>query len=369
MKQFPVLYKKTSTGAIQVWSIAVDENVIYTSYGQLYGKIQVTSDEITEGKNLGRSNATTPEQQALLEAQSQWEKKRKKHYVESIADAQNSVVDETVIQGGVLPMLAQSYSKHGAKIKFPCVAQPKLDGHRCIAVIQNNKVSLWSRTQKPITGVPHIIEQLESLKLGNCVLDGELYNHAYKDRFEQLTSFIRQVTPKHGHEVVEYHVYDCVADAPYMGRHMALQQMKFGRTESIKLVSTLEIEEPDDVTVILSVLLEHGYEGAMLRNMNSPYVHKRSYDLQKVKEFDDAEFPIIRVESGRGMMSDKAIFVCQTPEGEEFRVKMKGALEDLVAYKSNPELAIGKQLTVQYQGMTNSGIPRFPIGLRLRQEV
>ena len=70
MEAFPKLYKKTSTGAIQEWEVYVDDTgcspVIVTKYGQLGGKIQTSTELITEGKNIGRSNETSPMQQAVL---------------------------------------------------------------------------------------------------------------------------------------------------------------------------------------------------------------------------------------------------------------------------------------------------------------
>lgn len=68
-KNFPTLYKKSSTGKIQQWNIAVLGSTIITTHGQFQGKLQTTEDTIKEGKNLGKANATTKEEQALAEAQ------------------------------------------------------------------------------------------------------------------------------------------------------------------------------------------------------------------------------------------------------------------------------------------------------------
>ena len=135
MTTLPTLYKRTSTGATQQWTVAVDGNTISTTYGQVGGALQITHDVISEGKNLGRSNATTPEQQAQLEAAAQHEKKRKAGYVADLATAQAGGTDD-IIEGGVLPMLAKVYEDRADKVTFPVAVQPKLDGHRCIAVIE-----------------------------------------------------------------------------------------------------------------------------------------------------------------------------------------------------------------------------------------
>ena len=54
---------------------------------------------IREGKNAGKKNATTPVEQAMAEARSQWGKK--KGYVEKITQAQDGHVDEETIEGGI----------------------------------------------------------------------------------------------------------------------------------------------------------------------------------------------------------------------------------------------------------------------------
>jgi hypothetical protein len=58
MKTFPTLFKKTNTGAIQSWSILVEDNKITVTHGQFDGKKQTSSDIIKEGKNIGKANST-----------------------------------------------------------------------------------------------------------------------------------------------------------------------------------------------------------------------------------------------------------------------------------------------------------------------
>jgi DNA ligase-1 len=369
------LYKKTSTGAIQTWRIWAEDNTIVTEYGQLEGKKQQARDTITEGKNIGRSNETTPIQQAQAEAKAQWEQKVKKGYVDKLEDAQAGKVDTTVITGGVLPMLAHPYSKQGHKIKFPAYVQPKLDGHRCMALktASGGPWTLWSRTRKPITGVPHIIEALNDMDLPeHSILDGELYNHDYRDKFEELTSFIKRPEPKPGHEVVQYHIYDLAHDdvAPFSIRLKGIEDIpRRTKNPAIVVVDTCEAEDEDEMNALFAEFVSQGYEGAIVRNADGLYVNKRSYDLQKVKEFDDAEFEIIRVEEGRGKMAGKAVFICANKDGEEFKAKLVGKLDDLAKYVKEPKKYIGRQLTVQFQGYTNTNIPRFPVGLRFREDV
>jgi DNA ligase-1 len=112
--------------------------------------------------------------------------------------------------------------------------------------------------------------------------------------------------------------------------------------------------------------LADGYEGCMARNMDSPYEQdKRSYNLQELKEFENDEFPVVDVKEGRGKMKGLAIFTCVIGD-DMFDVKMEGDLENLRQYIEHPELAVGKLLTVRYQGFTVYGKPRFPVGKCIR---
>ena len=373
MKNFAPLYSLNSNGSIQRWSISVEDNRIIKEYGQIGGKMQSITDIIRDGKNIGKSNETTSKEQAIAEATAQWEKKLKSGYAKTQKDAKAGVVDTKFVTGGIEPMLAHKFRDHANKIIYPCYAQPKLDGIRCIAIIENGVATLWTRTRKPITGVPHIIRAIEK-QFPNCVphcvgkyrivLDGELYNHAYKNRFEEIVSFVKQVTPKAGHEVVEYHIYDMVNDFEFHERTDTINNAEL--QAPLIAVKTTSILNVDQLTEQLGSDRFDGYEGTMVRNANSLYEGKRSYNLQKIKEFEDAEFKITGVKSGRGRMVDCAIFTCTNKNGDLFDCKMEGSLTVLKEILKNSRSVIGKMLTVRYQGLTNGNLPRFPIGVCVR---
>jgi DNA ligase-1 len=379
--QLPTLYKKTKTGKIQEWTIRTDSDedptgdamwgVILTRYGQSGGKMQETVDVVREGKNVGRANATSAVEQAEAEARSRWEKKLKSGYVENLDSAEAGEVHE-VIRGGRNPMLAYPYDKQGHKIKYPALAQPKLDGHRCVAILEGGKCTLWSRTRKRITGVPHIERAIEAAFSRSTevtlIFDGELYNHDLRDNFEGLTSLIRSQSPKPGHERVQYWIYDMISDGtPQALRAAALAHLHLD--PPLVVVPTEEVADEEEMVRVFGAYLANGFEGLMLRNKGAMYQDRRSYDLQKVKLMADAEFEVVRVEEGRGRMAGLALFVCRTEEGKEFRVKMEGELEALRKYVEDPSLAVGRMLTVRYQNLTNEGLPRFPVGVRFREDV
>lgn len=361
------LYQKTRTGALQFWSIGVSGNTIITEYGQVgTEKAQKTVDVIEKGKNIGRSNETTPEQQAGLEAEAKWKKQLKKGYVRSREAALGGELD-AIIEGGIEPMTAHKYKDHPKKMKFPCMGQPKLDGIRCYAVKKDGVCKLWTRTRKPIYSMPHIIAAIEKMFPGDVELDGELYNHDYKDDFENIIELVRPKKPVPGHEVVQYHVYDTPTEGTFEQRFCWLSSHIEPENPTIILVDTRIVLTAADVDSFHDLMVSWGYEGAMLRNKDGKYIHDRSYDLLKVKKFETEEFPILGFEEGRARLRGHVgSFLCETKDGKRFYAKQKGSLKNLKMYFVNHDLWKGKQLTVQYQNLTQDGIPRFPVGVAIR---
>jgi ATP-dependent DNA ligase len=270
-------------------------------------------------------------------------------------------------------MLAHKFSEQAHKIKYPAYIQPKLDGIRCIAILKDRKCTLWSRTRKPIKSCPHIIAEIERIFMADIVLDGELYNHDFKKNFEHIVHLVRQEEPDAQCTDVQYHIYDMVNEKPFQNRNNHLFKcFNIGdpnRFIYLKLVLTGSTDA-DNIMTHFEKFKKMGYEGAMLRNAESMYLNKRSYDLQKVKEMQDEEFEITGIEEGRGKLAGHVgAFVCKTKDGQEFRAKPAGATEQLRKYFLDHSLWQGRELVVQFQDLTSYGLPRFPVGLRLKEQI
>jgi DNA ligase-1 len=388
IRSLPPLYKQSpSTGKILFWRIFVtdsdespDHAIIATEYGQLDGQPMHAYDVIRVGKNVGRANETSAEEQAFAEAKSRWTKKRDRGYVESVDDATRTQPDFTA---GVDAMLAHVFTEHSKKMTYPCAVQPKLDGIRCLAVVQpSGEVMLWTRNKKRINSVPNIEHWLFKL-VGEIddpiVFDGELYNHRSRDNFEVITSIVRQSEPSPRREEVEYHIYDLID--PASGFDLRLRKLlgliqgdvrrQIYRPECpIRVVETILARDQEDLLDQFSYFRKMGYEGAMARRLDTPYEGgKRSYSLLKLKTFTDDEFRIIDIEEGRGKLAGHVgAFICKTKEGKTFKAKMEGDTAKLKEYFEHPDLWAGKFLTVRFQNLTDAGVPRFPVGVRFRDE-
>lgn len=363
-KTYPTLYKQNSSGKIQQWEISVSGATVTTVYGLADGKLQTTVDIVKEGKNLGRANATTPDTQAEAETLSSYEGKLKEGYVSNkrlAASTKNTL-------GAVEPMLAHPIENKLKYVKFPALAQPKLDGARCLAIVENGKVKLFSRTQKEYTSVPHINEEIARIFKGflpsidrPLILDGELYNHKYKHDFNTIMSLIKREDVHPDHKLVQYHIYDAVGPGNYDERTNSI----FGQLHKatyLEEVETVTVDSQLDLEQYQAACVENGYEGCMYRNPEAAYEHKRSSGLLKVKSFKDDEFKIVDVEEGCGkLMGRVGAFYCELPDGRTFKAKPMGTLAFVKELWKNKKECLGKMATIKYQNLTPDGVPRFPV--------
>jgi DNA ligase-1 len=370
IRQSQVLYKQNTTGKIQRWRVWIVGNTVHTEYGQEGGQLMQTHDVI-RGKNKGKVNETSDQHQAILKADQMYDKKVKEGYVPSIEQASSSRNN----LAGVAPMLAFPIKDKWEHVKFPAIVQPKLDGMRCIAVIENGHVTLFSRTQKRIDTVPHINEQLSQLFVGtDIILDGELYNHDLRDDFNRIMSLIkRDQTHPEAHLYIQYHVYDVVyEDLSWTDRTVGVYDvidMYASSVVGIKTVPFTEVTDDVQLKEAVDLYVGEGFEGGMYRHPSKGYEYKRSTSLLKIKTMLDDEFEIVGVVEGNGKLRGKAgSFILQTWDGQEFKAKLKGELDALEEYFVNFPEYKGKMLTVQYQNLTPDGIPRFPVGIRIRME-
>lgn len=356
----PTLYKLTSAGKVQVWKIGVEDNgsyfTIVTTHGQLDGKNQVDRKEIREGKNLGKSNETTPYEQAVSDIQSLWKKKKDKGYVTDIKELDKPVTD-------FKPMLAHKWTDHSKKAIFPGYVQPKLDGLRCLVYKYLGQVVFESRGGKFFTTLDHITPAFNSMP-DNIAFDGELYNHDIP--FQTITSLVKKL--QDDTHKLNYCAYDLIMPGGFEDRYNHLVKI-LPKHPNIKLVEAKSIKKADGLQVAHDEYAQQGYEGVMFRNAGGLYKSGyRSYDLLKFKMFEDDEFEIVGVEEGEGRAKGQGIFVCKTKNGNEFTCRIEGEDSYREEIWIDRTKYLGKMLTVRFQGWTDSepASLRFPVGVSVR---
>lgn len=357
---FPILYTESKIGKKQIWSIKVknegDYSEITTEFGYVDGKITINRRKIIKGKNIGKSNETTHYQQAINESKSKWNLKKDKLYTET--SATENQPKEKKIPDIFLPMLAMDYNKQAKDIKFPCYVQPKIDGARAIY----KDGIFYSRTGKPFPDIPHLSKELSDLDC-NIVLDGELYS--YNLSFQELIGAIKNNnSQKKG---LVYIVYDLInLVLPYKERWDILKK-ELSNSQFIKLILTEKAESNEDIYKSHAKYVKDGYEGVMIRNIDGLYKLKhRSKNLQKLKEFEENEYPIVDSVSGVGKEKDMVIWTVENSDKKRFSVRPIGTYEDRLILYKNRDKYIGCLLTVRHFGLSDTGIPRFPIGIIIR---
>ena len=406
---FPTLSNTAKTGKAQYWSIRVTQNadghgVITTKYGFVGGAEQTGEKIISEGKNVGKKNETSPFQQAVSEARASWNKKQTIGYAQEavvsagagsgasasasvspgpdagIAADRSAVIDVDI----PLPMLAEKFQQRGKAIVFPCFIQPKFDGTRTVGLcgIPLGKPCLYSRNRKTYPHLEHIQAVLRKLPSG-LILDGEVFTKALP--FQEIVGLVKKKTlldeDKPKHALLEFHVYDVVDTTKTCEERLALLSGLFkgglpgqpravegfeGAGTVLKLCPTEELASKEGLKAKHDEYVAAGFEGIMLRNKKGLYIGKRSAELQKYKEMMDDEYKIVGFYEGEGEEAGAVVWECVTPEGRTFRCRPKGTHEERRVLFKDGASSVGKMLTVTYQELTTDGIPRFPIGTVIR---
>tara|TARA_R100000935_G_C2834013_1_gene166926 strand:+ start:64 stop:900 length:837 start_codon:yes stop_codon:yes gene_type:complete len=274
----------------------------------------------------------------------------------------------------IKPMLAHKVGKKDIDFSNKVFLQRKLDGVRCVFT----KDGAFSRTGKQFKNVDHLESDLADFFKEHpfAVLDGELYNHVLKNDFEKIISLVRkQKTTEQdrldAQRLVQYHVYDTITKGLKNHRYDVRYSWLVNNLPIVR--STTLVKNPIVTSFKMAqdlheVYLSEGYEGSILR-LNNPYEQKRSYNLQKFKDFSDTEATIIGYVTGKGKrIGTIGKFIMQDDEGIEFGCPPgKGYnYEDLADMLVDVNDYIGKRATFTYFQRTKAGSYRHPLFKALR---
>ena len=360
------IYKQTKTGATQEWTIEVVGNKYRTHSGQVGGAITTNEWTVCYGKNAGKANGTTDEEQAMKEAIAKRKLKLEKDYHESIKKITTKRHFE--------PMLAAKWEDYSDSIEYPIFSQPKLDGIRCIV----NKDGMWSRNGKPIISAPHIRESLSEVfdVYPDLILDGELYADKFANDFNKIVSLVKKTKPtdtdlKESKKNIQYWIYDLPDNNIEFGDRCDRLHELFETYNSFDKhcveVETHICNDEDEVMGLYEEYVDKGFEGQMLR-LNNKYENKRSKSLLKHKSFVDEEYTILDIVEGEGNRTGTAgYFVFETVDGKSFKSNVKGTWEETAEMLKNKKKLIGKEATVKYFNLTPDGIPRFPYVININR--
>ena len=367
-----ILYSVSKTGKILVWQAILSKELnadgyleIAVSSGQAEGKKVTKVRVVKSGKNVGRSNETSIEEQAALELERLYTKQYDKGYVDNEQD-----VSATKQVGEVKkPQLAHKYPDKAHKLCADdlIITQPKIDGVRCFITMTEDGLQFTSRSGKPIPTVPRIASEIgDKLPMGD-IMDGELYIEGYE--LQDITSVVLPTKNKKVEELkkVMLQWYDYIPldkeGETYTSRFLGCG-LEFNPSVINKL--KCDLYSRDTVEDVFDRYIAEGYEGMMLRDSSAGYKFgTRSDALQKYKKMHTEEFEIVDIiESDQ---DEAPRFICDLRNGNTVTVRLVGDKEENLKYLKDKQDYIGQWLTIKYQMWTKTGSLQFPVGEMIRE--
>lgn len=252
---------------------------------------------------------------------------------------------------------------------------PKFDGYRCLAIIDNGEVMLYSRNGTVFTNFPSIEESLlRSFPNEQLILDGEIMSDDFQSM--QKSAF----ASKRGTTVgdVKFHVFDYIDFNEWTTEQfvqkkseryckLLLTASKF--EPNIQIVLQDVVKTIKDVLAAETLYLSQGFEGAMTCPDIPYYKGKKSNRLLKWKTFQSEDCEIIGFYEGKedtkhaGRLGG---FILRQEDGQECECGSGFSDEDRDYIWNNRSEFLGRTVEVKYQEKTNHGIMRFPVFVRYR---
>jgi DNA ligase-1 len=190
----------------------------------------------------------------------------------------------------------------------------------------------------------------------NRKLDGELW--LGRERFNDTISIVKSQDLSERWRQITYVLFDMPSAAEHTFEER-LKQMgdELSEIPYVRLIEQRRCESQAHLDQELKRIETLQGEGVMLRQPASKYEGKRSDTLLKVKSFTDDEAKVVdHATKGKGKYKGMAgSLVCVTRSGKQFKVGSGLTDED----RANPP-PVGSIITVRYQELTKSGVPRFP---------
>jgi hypothetical protein len=414
---------------------------VHAEYGIVNGEM-VPSVRKYEGVNQHNKLATTPEEQAKREAERDWVKQLRKGYAPECTEGKEiykRVMEKKLSQGNrnvgvaetirgapspkekktkTLPtknyklagyasphksILCTEWSEEQKVLKYFDFAkgvyvQPKLDGVRCHAQIQDREVVLTSRNGNQIGFFAEIRKELKRFLEGNedVILDGELYTDTLMaepkkvgqkmvyfpsdeiiprgERIFQILTAASNVSALEAYPIedqIQYHAFDIVDPTKKLTQVERFDRLdrlfKGSKQTRIKFVRPSIVHNVIEINDALNQYTADGYEGIVVRAHDLLYeCGARSLKLRKLKKFKDEEYVIIGVHVDEGVSEEHFSWVCRISDDKTFRVKPRGTRKEKMLWYKNSASYFGTQLKVKYQEKTPDNIPRFPVGIGFR---
>ena len=285
-------------------------------------------------------------------------------------------------------MLAESYAKKESHLTGKFYVTQKLDGNRCIAIKDNDKVRFFTRKGQPIEGMTDLEKEIMKLRNG-IVLDGELLlrndnNLPADELFRETQKVVRKDGVKKN---LEFYAFDIlsveefkngISIDKYEHRREKLESLFSFFGEDFEYTKVLPVlykgDDKNMIGVLMKYAQEKGWEGLMINSADGLYQSKRTSDLLKVKHMETADLLVISIEKAiDGQFKDMLARVNVEYKGSLVGVGSGFSIEERKKFAENPDLIVGKIIEVQYFEESKdekTGRPslRFPVFKGIRED-
>jgi DNA ligase-1 len=253
--------------------------------------------------------------------------------------------------------------------------------------LADGSIRMTTRTGKVVSFLNHIREALHKILPVGVVLDGELFT---TDRtFEEITGIVRRSVKAQRDldesEQICYHIFDAFHRGQEAMSYVKRKTLVHDTLRDITaesplvIVPTVDIGSQEDADETHVTFVAEGHEGTIYRTPEAPYkIRLRSRDLLKRKDFITDEYRIVGATQGVGKDDGSVIWVVETSpaasgagdapgvDPQRFNVRPRGSLEQRRRWWDDRDSYVDKMITVRFQNLTEGGIPRFPVGLTVR---
>ena len=193
-------------------------------------------------------------------------------------------------------------------------------------------------------------------------IDGELWSK--RGDFDNISGIVRTQIPHEGWKQLTYNIFEVPNQKGGLEQRLKVLEIYLSTQPNryIKIIKQTTCKDKNHLKTFLKEIEDKGGEGVVIRNVNAPYINKRTSQALKVKSFDDTECEVVGYSKGKGKYKNVVgSLMCKMKNGQI--IKIGSGLSDKL--RDNPP-KIGIIITFKYQGLTKNGKPRFPVFLRVR---
>lgn len=295
------------------------------------------------------------------------------------------------------PMLCDVWD---GKLNGGRLMEPKLDGLRAIGVVDDDGNTTWiSRNGKELWNTEIVDLEIKGLGIRNVALDGEFF----AGNFGESMSITKSQSPHKNRERLRFFLFDMLEVSEWnamkcnrttVERKSVLRESFLpGTVDKIVIVPSHMVTDEMQADRLLDGFMTQGFEGAVLKDPNAPYIFDRSGYWVKVKPQQEADLVIYGVEEGEGRLQNSVgaikvqgkvnykgrIYEIDTRVGTGLSDAVRNRMWDL----NNAGQLVGKTVEVKFQeptvvnlsSATAADTPvsaayalRFPVFLRMRED-